>query len=66
MKYVKPKKLKVLIGLFFGTGIPGIAIGLLSDTFYITMLGTINLILGGVVGWIFLTQGPKIKDSRKK
>ncbi len=69
MKYIKPKKLKVLMILFFGTGIMGIVIGLTipsQTSLSITSLGTINLCLGGLVGWIFLTQKPRLKDKRKK
>jgi hypothetical protein len=69
MKYIKPKKLKVLMILFFGTGIMGIVIGLSipsQTSFSITSLAVINLCLGGLVGWIFLTQKPRLKDKRKK
>jgi len=55
--------------LFFGTGIMGIAIGLSIPSqisLNITSLGVINLCLGGLVGWIFLTQEPRSKDKRKK
>ena len=70
MKYVKPQKLKVLMILFFGTGIMGITMGLSIPSqmsFFITFLGVINLCLGGFVGWVFLTQEPRrLKDKRKK
>ena len=66
MKYVAPKKLKVLMLMFFGTGIWGIGYGLFMQNFYLTTLGVINLCLGGFVGWIFLTQKPKLRDKRKK
>jgi hypothetical protein len=66
MKYVAPKKLKVLMGLFFGTGIIGIAMGLSYSFFYLTTLGVINLCLGGFIGWIFFTQHPKLRDKRKE
>jgi hypothetical protein len=66
MKYVAPKKLKVLIVLFFGTGIIGITMGLLNNHLYLTTLGVINLCLGGFIGWIFLTQQPKSRDKRKE
>ncbi len=55
--------------LFFGTAIMGIVIGLSvpsQTSFFITFLGVINLCLGGLVGWIFLTQKPKSRDKRKK
>ena len=70
MKYVHPKKLKVLIALFFGTAGMGIFVGLVIATgiqsLYITLLGVINLCLGGFVGYLLLTQKPRVRDSRKK
>ena len=69
MKYIKPQKLKVLMIIFFGTGIMGITMGLSAPSqmsFFITFLGVINLCLGGFVGWIFLTQQPRLRDKRKK
>lgn len=74
MKYIKPQKLKIIFGVFMGTGAFGILMGtsvfgILSEfynpNFYLSFLGTINLCLGGVVGWIYLTQSPKRRDSRK-
>ncbi len=52
--------------MFFGTGIWGIGMGLVFEFFYLTTLGVINICLGGFVGWIFLTQKPKLRDKRKK
>jgi len=52
--------------LFFGTGIWGITLGLLENVFYLTILGVINICLGGFIGWLFFTQKPKLKDKRKK
>lgn len=74
MKYVKPFRLKVMMAMFFGTGIIGIIVGLYvaqpSATSYapllITFLGVINLSLGAFFGWIFLTQTPESDDKRKK
>ena len=70
MKYVKPKRLKVLVALFFGTAGLGIYVGLEIATgiqsLYITLLGVINLCLGGFVAYLLMTQKPKIRDGRKK
>ena len=73
MKYIQPLKLKVLMMMFFGTGILGIVIGLTvapnfsSDTsILITFMGVINLSLGGFFGWLFLTQAEKEPDKRKR
>jgi TM2 domain-containing membrane protein YozV len=70
MKYVHPKKLKVLIALFFGSAGMGIFVGLVIATgiqsLYITFLGVVNLCLGGFVGYLLMTQKAKVRDSRKK
>jgi hypothetical protein len=65
-KYIPPKKLKVLIVMFFvGAGV-GILLGLFSNYLYLTLLGVVNLILGGVMGFILLMQAPRVRDGRKK
>lgn len=70
MKYVKPIRLKVLMMMFFGSGILGIIVGLYvaphQATLIITFMGVINLSLGGFFGWIFLTQTEESNDKRKK
>ena len=65
-KYIPPTKLKVLIVMFFvGAGV-GIMLGLIHHHMYLTLLGVVNLILGGVMGGILLLQAPKVHDRRKK
>jgi len=70
MKYVHPKKLKVLIALFFGSAGMGIFVGLLIATgtqpLYVTFLGVVTLCLGGFVAYLLLTQKAKVRDSRQK
>ncbi len=66
MKYIPPKKLKIIMIMFFAGGIWGITFGLLEHFFYITVFGTINLCLGGVFGYRLLTQEKPSKDERKK
>ena len=69
MRYVAPKRLRVLIMMFFGVGAIGIIVGLTQPShvsLIITFMGVINLCLGGFVGWILLTQKPKLRDKRKK
>tara|TARA_B100002049_G_scaffold107259_1_gene79044 strand:- start:316 stop:528 length:213 start_codon:yes stop_codon:yes gene_type:complete len=70
MKYVQPKKLKVLIALFFGSAGMGIFVGLVIaegiQSLYVTFLGVVNLCLGGFVAYLLLTQKPRVRDSRKK
>ena len=73
MKYINPLRLKVLMMMFFGTGILGIVIGLAvapsfstDSSLMITFMGVINLSLGAFFGWIFLTQQPNAQDPRKR
>ena len=65
MKYIQPRKLRVIVIMFFaGAGI-GIFLGLDSHYTYLTLLGIVNLCLGGLTGWILLTQKPRQRDRRK-
>jgi len=70
MKHIQPKRLKVLIALFFGTAGMGIFVGLIIaegiQSLYITFLGVVNLCLGGFVAWLLVTQKAKVRDGRKK
>jgi len=70
LKYIKPKKLKVLIALFFGTAGMGIFVGLVIaegiQSLYITFLGVVNLCLGGFVSYLLMPQKAKVRDSRKR
>lgn len=70
MKYVKPLRLKIMMGMFFGSGIVGIIVGLYiappQGTLMITFMGVINLSLGAFFSWIFLNQTPESNDKRKK
>jgi uncharacterized membrane protein HdeD (DUF308 family) len=70
MKYVKPLRLKIMMGMFFGSGIVGIIVGLYiappQGTLMITFMGVINLALGAFFGWIFLNQKPELSDDKRK
>ncbi len=70
MKYVKPLRLKILMGMFFGSGIVGIIVGLYvappQGTLMITFMGVINLALGAFFGWIFLNQKPESSNDKRK
>jgi len=70
MKHVPPTKLKVLMIMFFAAAGFGIFTGLVIATsgmqgLIITLLGVINLCLGGFMGYLLLTQKAKVRDSRK-
>jgi len=71
MRYIEPTRVKVLMMMFFGTGIIGIVIGLSpiagsKQTLMITFMGVINIGLGAFFTFIFLTQVQKAPDKRKK
>ncbi len=72
MKWLPPKKLKVLMVLFFATGGWGIISGtfLIKPTMmFIVYFGLINICIGGFLGYRFFTQGPKperLSEKRKK
>jgi hypothetical protein len=70
MKYIPPKKLKVLLIMFFAAAGFGMFSGLFLATsgmqgLMITLLGVVNLCLGGFMGFLLLTQKPYARDSRK-
>jgi len=76
LKYVQPKKLKVLITVFTAVGIWGIVFGLWMggekasmNYFMIVVLGVVNLFLGAFMAYLYLTQVKKVdprKDSKYK
>ena len=71
MKYIPPKKLKVLLIMFFAAAGFGIFSGLFLATsgaqgLMITLLGVVNLCLGGFMGFLLLTQKPYKRDPRKR
>ena len=76
LKYVSPKKLKILMAVFTMVGIWGIAFGLFMGTqkasmnyFMIVVLGVVNLFLGAFMAYLYLTQVKKVdprKDSKYK
>lgn len=66
MKYIEPKKLKIIMIMFFATGAWGMFYGLWAHQGFVTLFGVINFCLGGVFGYRFLTQGPKPEKSSNK
>ena len=70
MRYIEPTRVKVLMMMFYATGIIGIIIGLAvappSMTMMLTFMGVINVGLGAFFTFIFLTQVQKSPDKRKK
>ncbi|MDH3488015.1 MAG: hypothetical protein OEL82_08220 [Nitrosopumilus sp.] len=70
MRYIEPTRVKVLMMMFYATGVMGIIIGLAvappSMTMMLTFMGVINVGLGAFFTFIFLTQVQKSPDKRKK
>ena len=70
MRYVEPTRVKVLMMMFFATGIVGIIVGLVvaprTMTMIITFMGVINIGLGAFFTYVLLTQQSKEPDKRKK
>ncbi len=71
MKNIPPKKMKVLLIMFFAAAGFGIFTGLFVASscmqgLIITLLGVVNLCLGGLMGYLLLMQKPKVRDSRKR
>ena len=70
IRYIDPNRLKILMMMFFGTGIMGLIMGLVfappSMTMILTLMGVINIGLGAFFTFIFLTQTPNTPDKRKK
>jgi len=63
MKYIPPKKLKVLLIMFFAAAGFGMFSGLFLATsgaqgLMITLLGVVNLCLGGFMGFLFSRKNP--------
>lgn len=70
MRYVEPTRAKVLMMLFFVTGVIGMIVGLVIApphlTMIITFMGVVNFGLGAFFTFILLTQVQKSPDKRKK
>ncbi|MFQ5781847.1 MAG: hypothetical protein ACE5GR_02175 [Nitrosopumilus sp.] len=70
MRYIEPTRVKVLMMMFFATGVTGMIIGLVvappSMTMIITFMGVINVGLGAFFTFVLLTQVEKTPDKRKK
>lgn len=70
MRYINPIRVKVLMMMFYATGIMGLIIGLAvappSMTIMITFMGLVNIGLGAFFTFLFLTQIQKAPDKRKK
>lgn len=69
MRPIPPRKLKVLMMLFFISGTWGIVAGLFiikPQIFFIVVFGVINICLGAFCGYKFLTRDDTKSEKRKK
>ncbi|HJJ21035.1 MAG: hypothetical protein MT332_03800 [Candidatus Nitrosopumilus limneticus] len=71
MRYIEPIRVKVLMMMFYATGIAGVIVGLSSITppnlkIMITLMSMINIGLGAFFTFIYLTQIKVDPDKRKK
>ncbi len=70
LKYIEPNRLKILMMMFFGTGIMGLIMGLVvappSMTMILTFMGVVNVGLGAFFVFTYLTQTRSEPDKRKK
>jgi phosphotransferase system glucose/maltose/N-acetylglucosamine-specific IIC component len=70
LKYIEPNRLKILMMIFFGTGVMGMIMGLViappSMTMILTFMGVVNVALGAFFVFTFLTQTRREPDKRKK
>ena len=71
MRYIEPTRVKVLMMMFYTTGIVGVLIGLSAITppnlkIMITLMSTINIGLGAFFTFLYLTQIEADPDKRKK
>jgi disulfide bond formation protein DsbB len=71
MRYIEPIRVKVLMMMFYATGIVGIVIGLSPITppdlkIMITLMSMINIGLGAFFTYLYLTQIKAEPDKRKK
>jgi hypothetical protein len=71
MRYIEPTKVKVLMMMFYTTGIVGVLIGLSAVTppnlkIMITLMSMINVGMGAFFTFLYLTQIRAEPDKRKK
>ena len=71
IRYIDPIRLKVLMMIFFGTGVMGMIMGLAvapggNQTMILTFMGVVNIGLGAFFTFTYLTQTRAEPDKRKK
>ena len=75
MRRLPRHKLRNIMLMFFGTGAWGLVLGFMlpsmtpqpsSLPFYLTILGVVQLGLGGAFGWMYLTREPDNVGSKRR
>ena len=70
VRYVEPARAKILMALFFATGVIGMYVGLAvaptSMTMIITLMGVINFGLGAFFAYLLLTQEERPSEKEKR
>jgi hypothetical protein len=70
MRYIEPKRVKILMVMFYATGIVGMVVGLSfappTMVVMITFMGVINVGLGAFFTFLLITQVRSVPDKRKK
>ncbi|MDH3361535.1 MAG: hypothetical protein OEL56_03960 [Nitrosopumilus sp.] len=70
MKYIEPIRVKIIMIMFYATGVTGMIVGLTiappNSVMIITFMGVLNFSLGAFFTFVFLTQVKKEPDKRKK
>jgi len=70
MRYIEPRRVKILMVMFYATGIVGMVVGLSfappTMVVMITFMSVINVGLGAFFTFLLLTQVRSVPDKRKK
>lgn len=70
MRYIAPIRAKILMMLFFSTGVLGMVIGLTlappSVVMIITFMGVVNFGLGAFFAYLVLTQGERPSERQRR
>ena len=70
MRYIEPKRVKILMVMFYATGMVGMIVGLSfappTMVVMITFMSVINVGLGAFFTFLLITQVRSVPDKRKK
>ena len=70
MRYIEPRRVKILMVMFYAIGIVGMIVGLSfappTMVVMITFMSVINVGLGAFFTFLLITQVRSVPDKRKK